>query len=199
MELFDLPARLSGDVHAAVFGALPTSIVRALDTPEVAAAVTDLLAVGWRPSEVGTRIFALPTGTEPAVEVLALLRTLRRQAPDSQGAAQNVTLPTVQQMEQPTGEQLTATPAVAEQPASPESRERWLTQIRQELRAPRRPRPAPPVRVRRPCAICGEPGELFVTRAVRLCVPCVAGLEAGLAVGLGTSLQVGQTRLEQAG
>ena len=217
MELSDLPYRLTRDVHAAVFGALPASLARALDTPEVAAAVTALLAAGWWPGEVGARVDALPAGKEPAVEVLALLRTLRfLQVPDRQAAARKANQQSVQQAtpvaaaQHPTATS-TATPTTtpmatpmasttaAEQPASKESRERWLTQIRHELRAPRRPRPVPSVRVRRACAVCGEPGELFVTRAVRLCVPCVAGLEAGLAAGLGTSLQLGQTRLEQAG
>lgn len=176
MELFDLPARLSPTTHAAVFGDLPTSLARTLITDEVAAVVTTLLDAGWRAGQLSSRIGALPAGLDPAAEVLALLRTLLdREAPDRRWQAEKA------------ARQVSASSSAAEQPASPESRQRWISQIRSELGVPRRPRPAPAGRVRPPCALCGAAGELFVTRAVRLCSGCV------------TELETGQTRLEHAG
>jgi len=176
MELFDLPARLSPATHAAVFGDLPASLARALSTAEAATAVTTLLDAGWRTGQLSSRVGALPAGPEPVGEVLALLHALaEREAPDRRWQAEKA------------ARQSVASSSAAEQPASPESRQRWIRQIRSELGAPRRPRPAPVGRVRPPCALCGEAGELFVTRAVRLCNACVAELETG------------QTRLEHAG
>lgn len=190
MELFDLPARLPSATepavvpsarlapatHAAVFGGLPASLARALDTTAVAAVVTELLDAGWRAGQLASRIGALPAGADPAADVLTLLGALRaREAPDRRWQAEKA------------ARQAQASSSAVEQPATPESRERWIRQIRDELGAPHRPRPAPAGRVRPPCALCGEPGDLFVTRAVRLCTACV------------TTLETGQTRLVQAG
>lgn len=176
MELFDVPTRLPATTLATVFGNLPASLTRTLDTAEVAMAVTALLRAGWRPGQLSYRLGALPAGPDPAAEVLAHLRALaEREAPDRRWQAEKAARPAP------------ASSSAAEQPATPESRQRWISQIRSDLGAPRRPRPAPVGRVRPPCALCGEPGELFVTRAVRLCGACV------------TELETGQTRLEHAG
>lgn len=170
------PVPLPPDVHAAVFGGLPTALAHALRTPEVARAVTRLLDAGWRPGQLASRVGALPSGPDPAADVLALLHRLADQlAPDRVWAREKAARSTP------------ASTAEAEQPASPASRERWLRQIREELALPRRSAPEAPRPVRRPCALCGSEGQLFVTRAVRLCTGCVATLESG------------QCRLEVAG
>ena len=69
----------------------------------------------------------------------------------------------------------------AEEPASEQSRQRWLSEIRQQLGTPRAPRAQPLMRMKPPCSLCGAEGEFFVTRAVRLCEACVALLESGKA------------------
>ena len=172
MELFDLPPaphpRLPPAVHHAVFGELPTSLVHALDTAEVAEAVQALLTDGWRAGQLATQVGALPAGTDPAGAVLALLRQLRAvEPPDRRWASEKQTC------------LMLAGSRTQAPPASPESQQRWLSQIRSDLGAPRPPRAAPPGRVRPPCALCGAAGELFVTKAVRLCTGCVERLETG--------------------
>lgn len=162
---------LPAATHAAVFGELPSSLSRRLADPAVAAAVTALLEDGWRPGQLASRVGALPAGADPEAGVLALLHGLREVQP-----------PDLRWAEDRQARQVPArspSSAGAEQPASPESREHWIREIRQQLGAKRPPRPATAVRVRPPCALCGAAGELFVTRAVRLCTGCVERLETG--------------------
>ena len=75
-----------------------------------------------------------------------------------------------------------ASQSVREEPASEQSRQRWLTQIRNELGTPRAPRAQPLLRVKPPCSLCGAEGEFFVTRNARLCAACVLLLESGTAL-----------------
>ena len=171
MELFDCPTRLPRELHRAVFADLPRALARLLDTAEVATAVQGLLAAGWRCGQLAARVGALPAGVDPAADVLRLLNSLATQpAPDVRWEAEKAARAARAGQE---------SSAAAERPASAESRERWLGQIRQELGSPRRPRPAPVARTRPPCALCGGAGELFVTRAVRLCGRCVQALASG--------------------
>ncbi len=74
---------------------------------------------------------------------------------------------------------LEAARAQEERPASEESRRQWVAQIRADLPGPRRPRrPGPCARSAR-ARMCGEEGEFFVTRGVRLCSSCVGLLQSG--------------------
>lgn len=137
-------------------------------------AVQALLAAGWRSGQLAARIGALPAGPDPVAVVLSLLGALAEQeAPDRLHARERG------RMADQAAAAGRSSSAAAEQPASQESRERWLRQIRQQLGSARPVRPAPPARIRPPCALCGGVGALFVTRAVRLCTTCVDALEAG--------------------
>lgn len=170
MQLFDLPARLSPDVHRAVFGDLPTSLARALGSPEVASVVRSLLDAGWRPGQLASRVGVLPAAADPAAAVLALLRSLGAgPTPDELWAAEREE------------RQALRSRTAAESPATPESRERWIAQIRSGLSGPRLPRPQPVTCSRPACALCGQAGSLFVTHRVRLCHPCVEVLSSGSA------------------
>ena len=170
MQLFDLPSRLPRPVHLAVFGELPTSLSEALDAPEVAAAVRPLLEAGWRPGQLASRVGALPAAPDPGAAVLGLLRSLAGQpTPDQVWAAERADRQALRSL------------STVEQPASEESRERWIAQIRSGLSGPRSVRPGPAVRIRPACALCGQSGTFFVTHQVRLCVPCVEVLATGSA------------------
>lgn len=169
MELFDLPlSALDDATHEAVFGELPASLARALHTPEVGDLVLQLLDKGWRAGQVAARVGALPAERDPAAAVEALLRALLEQVPpDARWRAEKA--------------QRDAARSAArfEEPASEESRQRWISQIRAELGGPRRTPRAPVTRTRPPCALCGAESDYFVTREVRLCAPCVAVLGSG--------------------
>ena len=170
MQLFDLPARLSRDAHAAVFGDLPSRLAHELDTPEVAAAVRPLLDRGWRPGQLASRVGVLPAGPDPVRVVLDLLHSLAGASTPSQ----------VWAAEQADRQALRSVTTV-EQPASPESRERWIAQIRSGLSGPRTTRPQPAGPRRPACALCGQASTYFVTHGVRLCPPCVEVLASGSA------------------
>lgn len=170
MELFDLPAqRLDAASHAAVFGDLPSGLAHALHTAEVGDLVLQLLDLGWRPGQLASRIGALPAAPDPEQAVLALLRGFLDQTP-----------PDALWREERAARKAAAT--VPEEPASEESRQRWLSQIRRELGTPRAPRAQPMLRMKPPCSLCGAEGEFFVTRSARLCAACVQLLESGTAV-----------------
>lgn len=175
--LFDVPADLLGPrMHAAVFGELSTMTARALDVPEVAAAVRPLLARGWRPAQLGARVGALPASDDPAASAVALLESLLERSSPAETAARE------------RAERLQRRTRDDDQPvASEESRARWVAEARRSLGRPAPPRarsvPGPSAR---PCASCGAEGGFFVTREVRLCAGCVELLGSGrarLAVG----------------
>ncbi|HUR52147.1 MAG TPA: hypothetical protein VMZ11_08490 [Mycobacteriales bacterium] len=160
---------LDAETHKAVFGDLPSSLQAHLRTPEVGDLVLQLLDAGWRRGQLASRIGALQPGADPAAEITAVLRGFLDQLP-----------PDARWREEKA--QRTSTAASrqeAEQPASEQSRERWVAEIRQSLALPKeRPsrRQAQPTRV---CALCGQDGTHFVARGVRLCDSCVSLLQAG--------------------
>ena len=168
--LFDPPRdRLGARLHREVFGALPTTTARALDVPEVAAAVRPLLAGGWRPAQLGARVGALPAADDPVPGVTAFLVALReRDCPahlwEREQAARRAERD-ARQLEQGV--------------ASEESRARWAAEARRTLGLPARPRSAPTPRPCATCASCGSSGDFFVTRQVRLCRGCVDLLGSG--------------------
>ncbi|MCW2500810.1 MAG: hypothetical protein JWN87_2486 [Frankiales bacterium] len=169
MELFDLPRqRLDPATHDAVFGDLPAVLAADLHTPEVGDLVLQLLDRGWRQGQVATRVGAMPAGPDPEADVVRLLTGLLAQQP-----------PDVRWREQRAEREAARSSAQFEQPASEDSRRRWIAQIRQDLSGPRTPRPEPLVRMRPACALCAAESEFFVTRQVRLCGACVELLGTG--------------------
>jgi hypothetical protein len=171
MELFDLPPqRLGKDTHDAVFGELPATLAADLHTPEVGDLVLQLLDRGWRAGQVASRVAAMPAGRDPVADVEALLRGFLEQVP-----------PDVRWREEKALRDHARSQATLEEPATDESRQRWIQQIRSELGGPRRALRAPAPRERPACALCGSDGDYFVTRAVRLCDACVCLLGTGTA------------------
>lgn len=167
--LLDRPrARLGAQLHDEVFGAVPARTARALDDPDVAAAVRVLLDAGWRPAQIGARVGALPAADDPTAPVLAFLRQLTQtESPQQAWQRQRA-----ERRPSPDG-------GDGHRVASDEERAHWVAEARRSLGlAARRPdQPAPPVV--RQCASCPGEGTYFVTRAVRLCGACVALLESG--------------------
>lgn len=160
---------LDAETHKAVFGELPSSLQARLRTPEVGDLVLQLLDAGWRRGQIAARLGAMPAGEDPEADVLRLLRGFLDQLPpDARWREEKAERDT-----------LRASRAEAEQPASEESRQRWVARIRADLSVPRGPQPARPSRPDRHCTLCGEEGTFFVTRGVRLCETCVGLLQAG--------------------
>lgn len=159
---------LDAETHTAVFGALPSSLSRDLRTPEVGDLILQLLDAGWRRGQLAARIGAMQVAPDPAAGVTALLRGFLDQLP-----------PDARWREERTERAVTASRSEVEQPASPESREHWVRQIRSELAHPRPPRQVTQLRQRPACASCGAESSFFVTREVRLCEGCVALLSTG--------------------
>lgn len=174
-------------VHKSVFGGLPSSLSHALRTPEVGDLVVQLLDAGWRRGQLAARVEAAPAGTDPVASVVALLRGFLDQLP-----------PDARWREERSQREaaVARSEATQEVPASEESRQQWVSQIRAELSRPRTVRTAPPLRVRRSCALCGEESSFFVTREVRLCDTCVSLLAQG---GVRLSVEDGATGTELAG
>jgi hypothetical protein len=171
MELFDLPPqRLDQDTHDAVFGGLPASLASDLHTPEVGDLVLQLLDRGWRAGQVASRVAAMPAGRDPVVDVQSLLRGFLEQVP-----------PDVRWREEKAQRDHARSQATLEEPATDESRQRWIQQIRVQLGGPRLPPRPPTARVRPVCALCGSDSDYFVTREVRLCDACVSLLGTGTA------------------
>ncbi len=173
MELFDLPPtpgqRLDAETHRAVFGDLPSSLAVALHTPEIGDLVLQLLDRGWRQGQLAARIGALPAGPDPVGEVTALLEGfLEQQPPDARWRA-----------EKREREALRQSALEFEQPASEESRQAWISQIRTDLGAREPVLKQPPRRTRPSCALCGMESSFFVTREVRLCDECVEQMSTG--------------------
>ncbi|MCU1592651.1 MAG: hypothetical protein JWO12_43, partial [Frankiales bacterium] len=119
MELFDLPPqRLSQETHDAVFGDLPFTLSLDLHTPEIGDLVLQLLDKGWRKGQIGSRVGAMPTGPagrDPVADVEALLRGFLEQVP-----------PDARWREEKAERDLLKSTTAFEQPASPESRARWI-------------------------------------------------------------------------
>jgi hypothetical protein len=169
MDLFGQDL-LDAAVHKAVFGGLPSSLSHALRTPQAGDLVVQLLDAGWRRGQLAARVEGLPAGNDPAADVTALLRALvDEQPPDARWREQK----------QHRDQAVARARAEREQPASEESRQQWVAQIRAELAGPRSIRTATPQRVRPSCALCGEQSSFFVTKQVRLCDTCVALLAQG--------------------
>lgn len=171
MELFDLPIqKLDADLHLSVFGDLPSSLAAALHTPEVGDLVLQLLDKGWRAGQIASRVGAAEAGLDPEATVLGLLRGFVDQVPpDARWRQERAQL------------KVQASRSSVEAPASEESRQRWISEIRGQLGTPKAPRAQPLLRVRPPCSLCGAEGEFFVSRHARLCAACVALLESGTA------------------
>ncbi len=167
MELFDLPSRLTRDQHAAVFGTLPSRLAAALADAATAELVRPLLARGWRPGQIASRVGAMPAPADGVGGVQALLRALQAEATPAERAARN------------RAARGRAKPAAA--PAAPEVKQRYVAQIRRELGLTSRRAPqAQPPRVRR-CVLCEQDSGYFVTHEVRLCPACVQVLATGRA------------------
>lgn len=177
--LFETPRdRLGRRLHQDLCGPLPASLGRALDVPEVAAAVRPLLARGWRPAQLAARIGALPdVGSDPVPAVVAFLEALlERESP-------------MQAHRRERAEQARWAKDHADRmppPASDEARAHWVAEARRSLGLPPHRLPAPSAPPTRRCASCPGEGSFFVTRDVRLCGACVELLSSGrarLAVG----------------
>ncbi len=176
MELFDLPLDspeppvqpLDAATQLAVFGDLPASLARNLHTPEVGDLVLQLLDKGWRSGQVADRVGKHPVERDAVAGVVSLLTQLLRETPpDARWRAEK------QQRAQ------AVSWTQAPEPASEQSRQEWIAQIRTELGAPKR-EARPPLRaVRPPCALCAGESTYFVTHEVRLCEGCVVLLGTG--------------------
>lgn len=173
MELFDLPLqRLDAATHAAVFGDLPAGLAADLHSPEVGDLVLQLLDKGWRSGQLSARIGALPAGRDPVATVEALLHGFLPQVP-----------PDARWREEKAQRDHARSGAAFEEPASEESRQRWIQQIRADLGTAKRAPKPPTRRVRPSCALCEAESDYFVTREVRLCDACVAILAASVTDG----------------
>jgi hypothetical protein len=169
MELFDLPGqRLDQATHDAVFGELPSVLAADLHSPEVGDLVLQLLDRGWRAGQLASRVQAMPAGRDPVADVQVLLRGFLEQVP-----------PDARWREEKAQREAARSSARFEEPASEESRQRWIAEIRSGLSGPRVARKEPLVRIRPACSLCGAESEFFVTREVRLCGGCVDLLSSG--------------------
>ena len=168
MDLFGQQL-LDADTHRAVFGELPSTLQAHLRTAEVGDLVLQLLDAGWRRGQLASRIGALPAGNDPVADVTALLRGFLEQLPpDARWREEKAQRDAVR-----------ASSRQAEEPASDESRSKWVAQIRADLALPREPNRSKPFQPVRSCSLCGEDGTYFVARGVRLCDTCVGLLQAG--------------------
>jgi hypothetical protein len=171
-ELFDLPPqpgqRLDDETHRGVFGDLPARLAMTLHTPEIGDLVLQLLDRGWRQGQLAARIGALPSGPDPVADVTALLAGFLDQVP-----------PDARWREEKRTREADRRAAAFEEPASDASRQAWISQIRQDLGAPRLAPREPARRTRPACSLCGRESSYFVTRQVRLCDACVEQLSTG--------------------
>jgi ribosomal protein S14 len=160
--------------HTDVFSQLPSRLMRELDADDVAAALDALVAAGWRPGQLRSRIGAEPSQgsvERDAAAVRLLLERLRtEQCPDARHARERA------EQQQELARQREQAPP----PADPEVRDRWISEIRASLRStpPRRSRAVEP-RTRPACALCDGESAFFVRRDVHLCRQCVDLLSAG--------------------
>ena len=160
--------------HTDVFSSLPSRLMRELDADDVAATLDALVAAGWRPGQLRSRVGAEPSQgsvERDAAALRALLEELRGQeCPDARHARERAE----QEREQARRREL------APRPADPDVRDRWISEIRAGLKStpPRRPRDAEP-RTRPECALCSAESSFFVRRDVHLCARCVDLLSTG--------------------
>lgn len=161
-----------------VLSDLPRGVAHRLDEPEVAQAVDELLARGWRPAQLGARIGVLPASDDPVPQVVSFLRALAGQDSPEQRALRE------RELREHAAQDARA---AAPEPASDEARERWLAEVRRGLKGTPRRRLPPPERVRPACSLCAGEGRFFVTREVHLCGRCVEVMGAG-----GAQLEPGQ-------
>jgi ribosomal protein S14 len=161
--------------HADVFSQLPSRLIRELDSDDVAAALDALVAAGWRPGQLRSRVGAEPSQgsvERDAAWLRALLVRLRdEQCPDVRYARERA--------EQ--GQERARQRELAPRPADPEVRDRWIGEIRAGLKStpPRRRTREPQPRTRPECALCGAESTFFVRRDVHLCRRCVDLLATG--------------------
>ena len=166
--------RATSPHHTDVFSQLPSRLMRELDADDVAAALDALVAAGWRPGQVRSRVGAEPSQgsveRDAAAVRLLLERLLTEECPDARHARERAA------QEQERARQRERAPRAAD----PEVRDRWINEIRAGLRStpPRRLR-APEPRTRPSCAVCDGESSFFVRRDVHLCRPCVDLLSAG--------------------
>lgn len=171
-ELFDLPTggvRLDRETHEGVFGELPSRLADELRTPEIGDLVLQLLDKGWRQGQLAARIGALPAGNDPVGDITRLL----------EGFVDLVPPDARWREEKAERELLKRSSEQFEAPASEESRQAWLTQIRSDLGTRQGPRREPPRRTRPACNLCGQESAYFVTKDVRLCDGCVEQMSTG--------------------
>jgi ribosomal protein S14 len=175
----DSPSRPAGPRaqsphHADVFSALPSRLMRELDTPAVAALLGGLVDAGWRPGQLRSLVGAEPSQGSVAADAVHLQRLLesllQHECPDARHARERAE----QQAERDRQRR------EAPRPADPEVRDRWISEIRASLKStPARRRPQPEARVRAECALCSAESAFFVRRDVHLCRRCVDLLAAG--------------------
>lgn len=161
--------------HPDVFSHLPVSLMRALETPEVAQVLDALVAAGWRTGQLRHRVGAEPAQGSPdrdAAHLLGFLRELAAQeAPDVAHARER------RERERERARAAQAAPA----PASPEVRDAALAEIRASLKGVPERRADPEPRTRPACSLCAGEGAYFVTRDVHLCGRCVEVIATGQA------------------
>ena len=160
--------------HTDVFSQLPSRLMRELDTADVAAALDGLVASGWRPGQLRSRVGAEPSQgsvERDAAAVRLLLERLRsEECPDARHARERAE----QEHERARQREL------APRPADAAVRDRWLGEIRASLRStPARRSRTPEPRTRPSCALCDGESSYFVRRDVHLCRRCVDLLSAG--------------------
>ncbi len=148
--------------------------MRELDTADVAAVLDDVLAAGWRPGQLRSRIGGEPSQgsmERDAAAVRLLLERLRtEECPDVRHARERAE----QEQEHAWQREL------APRPADPAVRDRWLGEIRAGLKStPARRVRTPEPRTRPSCALCDGESSFFVRRDVHLCRPCADLLSAG--------------------
>jgi ribosomal protein S14 len=148
--------------------------MRELDTPVVAAVLGWLVTAGWRPGQLRQRVGAEPSQgsvARDAVHLQALLEgLLEQECPDARHARERAD----QLAERERAQQL------APQPADPEVRDRWISEIRAGLKStPPRRRSQQELRLRAECALCPAESAFFVRRDVHLCRRCVDLLATG--------------------
>lgn len=160
--------------HADVFSALPSRLMRELDTPVVAALLGRLVATGWRPGQLRSRVGAEPAQASVAADATHLQALLEglldEECPDVRHARERAEQLAERERQR----------AEAPRPADPEVRDRWISEIRASLKStPARRRPDRDLRVRAECALCSDESAFFVRRDVHLCRRCVDLLATG--------------------
>lgn len=145
-----------------------------LDSADVAAIIDALVADGWRPGQLRSRVGAEPSQgsvERDAAWLRALLEQLGgEQCPDVRHARERAELQRERERQR----------ELAPRPADPEVRDRWIGEIRASIKStPLRPARSSGPRTRAECALCNGESMFFVRRDVHLCRRCVDLLSAG--------------------